>query len=419
MNLVTINLDALRHNYRFIDDLIRAHGGTWTLVSKVLCGHKEVLHALVALGVDAFGDSRLDNLRTIRGLFPDLENWYLRVPGPSSIADVAALTDVSLNSEIQTIQSLNAEASRRGKPHGVVIMIELGDLREGILPGSLTKFYESAFDLSHIEVRGIGANLGCLAGVPPSVDQFMQLVLYRELLELKFKRRLPLISAGTSVALPLLRDGQVPRAVNHFRIGEALFLGTDLMQGGVLAGLRDDVILLRAEIVELKEKGLGAPVDDSSIAPFASPVANADITLGQRGYRALVSVGQLDTDIAGLTPVSERHKIAGASSDITVVNLGDDPDGLAVGDFIEFRPNYAALLRLMHCRYITKAVTPSLEAFRGALGDAAQADPSPDPIPNIYTVAAKNEPLGVSASLQAEGGRAAMCGVNQGVEHGI
>ena len=144
------------------------------------------------------------------------------------------LTDASLNSEIEIIESLNDEARRMGKTHGIVIMIELGDLREGILPGSLIDFYEHVFHLSHIEVKGIGANLGCLAGAVPTVDQFMQLILYRELLELKFQHSLRLISAGSSAVLPLILDKQLPKPINHFRIGEAIFLGTDLINGGIL-----------------------------------------------------------------------------------------------------------------------------------------------------------------------------------------
>ena len=124
-------------------------------------------------------------------------------------------------------------------------------------------------------------------------------------------------------------------------------------------------MLLQAEIAELKEKGLASAAEGVSIAPFSTdqPAEAEEFSPGQRGYRALIGVGQLDTDINGLTPLNPEHQIAGASSDITVVNLGDDPGGLKVGDTIEFRLNYAALLRLMNCRYINKIVEPSLEVF--------------------------------------------------------
>ncbi len=369
MNRVTINLEALLHNFEVINGWMKKHDASWTVVSKVLCGNPDVLTALKHIGATSIGDSRLSNLKTMKRIYPEYEGWYLRVPGPSVIEEVVSLSTVSLNSERETIVALQDAAQKEGKTHHVIIMIELGDLREGILPGSLVNFYKSVFNLPHIHVLGIGANLGCLAGMAPNMDQLMQLVLYRELLELKFEHKLQLISAGSSATLPLLLEGRVPKGINHFRIGESLFLGTDLINGDVLPGLRDDVMLLRAEIAELKEKGLAPSADAPSIAPFAAdqPAPSGESAPGQRGYRALIGVGQLDTDISGLTPLNPEHQIAGASSDITVVNLGDDPGGLKVGDTIEFRLNYPALLHLMNCRYITKMVEPSIEEFEDAV----------------------------------------------------
>lgn len=362
MNRLIINLEVLRHNLTVVNDWMEQHRAGWTLVTKVLCGHVESLKALKALGVRSIADSRLDNLKTMGDIKPDFETWYLRVPDLSTIKDVVTLADVSLNSEIEVIEAINKEAKLQNKMHRVIIMIELGDLREGILPGTLTKFYEQVFELSNIEVLGIGANIGCLAGVVPNVDQYMQLILYRELLELKFRRKLPMISAGSTAVLPLVLDGQLPKAINHFRIGEAVFLGTDLINGGTLPGLRDDVMLLEAEIVEIKEKGLVPTAETASVAPFETEIQD-DASPGQRGYRALLSIGQLDTDISGLTPLDSSHKIAGASSDLTVVNLGDDPAGLKVGDTIKFRVNYSALLHSMAGRYVEKELWPPLSKF--------------------------------------------------------
>jgi predicted amino acid racemase len=364
VNRVTIDLHGLKHNLRIIKDWMEEHSASWTVVTKVLCGHTDSLRALQLLGVRSMGDSRLANLKAIDKIVPDFESWYLRVSDLSSVKEVASLADVSLNSEIEVIKILNEEAKRLNKIHRIIIMIELGDLREGILPGSLTRFYEQVFELPNIEVIGIGANLGCLAGAVPNVDQFTQLSLYRELLELKFQRKLPMISGGSSSVLPLFLEGGLPKAINHFRIGEAIFLGTDLVNGGTLPGLRDDVVLLEAEIAEIKEKGLVPLSETASMTPFESTDAEEDLSPGQRGYRALISVGQLDTDIAGLTPVNPEHRIAGASSDITVVNLGSDAGGMKVGDSIKFRVNYSAMLHLMVGKYVAKEVTPPLDEFK-------------------------------------------------------
>jgi predicted amino acid racemase len=210
-------------------------------------------------------------------------------------------------------------------------------------------------------VVGLGANLGCLAGAIPNIDQLNQLELHRELLELKFGRKIPKLSAGSSAVLPLLCKGLLPKAVNHFRIGESVFLGTDLIEGGVLRNLRNDVVVVEGEIAEIKEKSLVSPCATMDMAPFASVGDNNVQPPGTRGYRALVALGQLDTDVAGLTPIDPAHRIAGASSDITVVNLGADPTGLQVGDTIRFRVNYSGLLRLMNNKYIAKVLVPGAD----------------------------------------------------------
>jgi len=362
MNRVLINLEALNHNIKTIDNWMHKCKASWTLVTKVLCGHADTLRGLQELGVKSMGDSRIDNLRAIDKIFPDFESWYLRLPHLSFIKDIIEVSDVSLNSETDTIEALNTEAKKQNKKHRIIVMIELGDLREGILPGSLISFYEKIFKMTNIEVLGIGANFGCISGTGPSVDQLMQLTLYRELLELKFKMKLPLISAGSSVVLPLILENRVPKGINHFRIGEAVFLGTDLINGGCLQGLRDDAITLETEVVEIKEKSLVPMGNTTSRTPFASFESDDNITQ-ERGYRAIVTIGQLDTEVSGLTPINGSYKIAGASSDLTVVNIGKENHKIAVGDTLKFRTDYAALLRLMSCKYIKQVVTPSVEKF--------------------------------------------------------
>lgn len=363
MNRLVIDLRALHHNIETINGWIKEHGATWTLVTKALCGHVDTIRALQALGIRSMADSRIDNLKAIGKITPDFESWYLRLPSLTNVSDVVAVSDVSLNSELPVIDEIDRIAGEMGKKHHIIVMIELGDLREGILPGSLIEFYEHVFRLSHVEVLGIGANLGCLAGIVPTVDQMMQLALYRELLELKFGHPLPMISAGSSAVLPMLLEGRVPKSINHFRIGEAVFLGTDLVNGGFLKGLRDDAFVLEAEIVEIKEKSLAMQTDSSGISTF-EPICTEEFAPGQRGFRALLGVGQLDADIKALTPISPNVQLAGASSDVMVVNLGDNPDGLKIGDSLKFRPAYSALVRLMIGKYVAKTVTPDVGEFR-------------------------------------------------------
>ncbi|MCA9320337.1 MAG: hypothetical protein KDB53_06365, partial [Planctomycetes bacterium] len=200
--------------------------------------------------------------------------------------------------------------------------------------------------------------------------------MYRELLELKFKRKVPLISAGTSIALPLLRDGQLPACVNHFRIGESAFIGTDLLNGDSLAGLRDDAFTLEVEVVEVKEKSMAASGETNGMMPFRSVATDAPEP-GERGYRAITTIGQLDTDVSELTPLDPNHRIVGASSDMTVVSLGANDGKISVGESIKFRPSYGALVRLMLDKYVDKVVTPSVERFTKNVTDDREVDLPP------------------------------------------
>lgn len=359
MNRLWINPEAIRYNHGLVKKWVEDHGASLTVVTKALCGHPPTIRALADMGVTSIADSRLQNLRDLAGSDLDFERWFLRPPSQSQLEEVVQLTDVSLNTELGTVKKLNEAAMEQDRVHRVILMIELGDLREGILPGALVKLYNEIFQLENIEILGIGANLGCFSGTIPSVDQLMQLVLYRELLELKFQRELPVISAGSSVVLPFLLEGRVPRAINHFRVGEAILLGTDLINGGTIEGLRDDGFILEAEIIEMKEKSLtpsGETMDEIAPFPIAEEQEDQERAPGQRGYRAVVTVGGLDTEISGLVPVNKEYRIAGASSDVTVLNVGDNPEGLRTGDSLCFKMGYSTMVRLMNNSYTDKAL---------------------------------------------------------------
>ncbi|MBN1600341.1 MAG: alanine racemase [Chitinispirillaceae bacterium] len=357
MSRLHINIDALKHNIKQIEHIIKRRNNTWTLVTKVLCGYQEIIEEFVSMGLHSFGDTRLENMYSFPGGNHSIERWYLRVPPLSITEKIVDIAEVSINSEIATIRQLDKHARAAGKTHKIIVMIELGDLREGVLPGSLIDFYTSIFSLPNIEVLGIGANIGCLSGIVPSIDQLMQLVLYRELLELKFGHKLPLISAGTSATLSLLENKHVPEAVNHWRIGESVFLGNDLVNGGTLKGFRNDTFILEAEIAEIKKKGMVPIGEVANVAPFDTTYENEfELSPGQRGRRALITIGELDTDVRGLIPMSDSCRIVGASSDISVIHINDEDDSIKVGGTLRFRLTYSALLRLMNGRYIPKII---------------------------------------------------------------
>jgi chemotaxis protein methyltransferase CheR len=62
--------------------------------------------------------------------------------------EVIESVDVSLNSEIASLAALSEAAQRRGRRHDVIIVVDLGDLREGLWPRDLTSFMHEALGVS-------------------------------------------------------------------------------------------------------------------------------------------------------------------------------------------------------------------------------------------------------------------------------
>lgn len=354
MAYVTLGKSSLQHNYNFLNDLFTENGIEWAPVVKMLCGNELFLAYLLGLGDQQVCDARLSNLKTIKRLKPSVETIYIKPPAKNSIEDVVKYADVSFNSEFVTIKWLSEEAQRQNKTHRIIIMIELGDLREGIMGESLMTFYKKVFELPHIEVAGIGSNLNCLSGIMPSKDKLIQLSLYEQLIEAKFGKKIAGVSGGSSVMVPLLLKGVVPKGINHFRVGETLFFGTDIFENKTIPGMKDDVLKLNAEVIEITEKPV-APYGEMEETPSGEKVEVKEEDFGKTHKRAIIDVGLLDVSKPDfLTPTNPSLKIIGASSDMLVLDLNESEKEYKVGDIIQFKMTYMGALRVMNSYYIEK-----------------------------------------------------------------
>lgn len=353
MAYVTLNTRKLKDNFNQLDDLFRQHGIEWAVVAKMLCGNELYLKQVLDLGIRQVCDSRIDNLERIKTLAPDVETIFIKPPAKRNASKIVASADISFNTELDTIAALSDAAVLQGKQHRIVIMIELGELREGVLREDFIDFFASALQMPNIDIVGIGANLTCMYGVLPSEDKMRQLCLYKELVEARFGCNIPYVSGGASVTIPLIGNGELPEGINHFRVGETLFLGTDVYNGKPFAHLHNDVFRLHAEIIELNEKSL-VPAGDLG-RNLCGKVGRFDESLrGSKSYRAIVDMGLLDVEDGHVQPVDAALKIAGASSDMLVVDLGRNTRKLRVGDTIEFSMDYMGILRIMHSDYVDK-----------------------------------------------------------------
>lgn len=355
MAYLTLHRQKLQENFNYLKNLFEEHDVSWGIVSKLLCGNRKFLKELIDLGVPEIHDSRISNLAKIKEINPEIQTVYIKPVSKRNIAKMVKYADVSLNSELTTIRWISEEAQKQGKTHKIIIMVETGDLREGVMGDHLVDFYAQIFELPNIEVIGLGTNLNCLNGVMPSTDKLIQLSLYKQIIELKFNKKIPWVSAGTSVTIPLMLHKQLPKGINHFRVGETLFFGVDLFEEKIIDGMHGDVFELYAEIIEMQEKPL-LPSGTLAANPQGE-VAEIDESLyGRSSFRAILDIGLLDVDPKYLIPEDGEFEILGASSDMLILNLGENPKQYKVGDTVKFGLKYMGALGILNSSYVDKLV---------------------------------------------------------------
>ncbi|MCA1758000.1 MAG: alanine racemase [Bacteroidales bacterium] len=355
MAFIVLDTGKLKSNFEYLDSVFMQHDIKWSVVSKLLCGHKEFLTELLNLGLTQVCDSRVSNLKTIKSIKPDVETVYIKPPAKRAIKGIVKYADISMNTHIETIRLLSKEAGNQGKIHKIIIMIELGELREGVMGDDFMEFYENVFELDNIEVVGLGTNLSCLYGVLPSQDKLIQLSLYEQLIEARFGKQIPYVSGGSSVTIPMIFQNVLPKGINHFRVGETLFMGTDLFNNSILENMHPDVFMLYAEIIELIEKP-AIPTGEMGTNVEGNSYSFDESLIGQTSCRAIIDMGLLDVEESHIEATDSDIKIVGASSDMLVIDLGENKKNYRVGDLLEFKMDYMGILRVINSRYIDKRV---------------------------------------------------------------
>jgi predicted amino acid racemase len=347
---VTVDLAKITENTR---QVISAVGDLQVVgVTKVVCGSPEVARAMLEGGAVAIGESRLANIERLRNAGITAPVWLLRAPEPELAPDVLKLADVSLASELASVEALDRASARLGRRHAIVAMVDVGDLREGMLPEEFEPFLRAASRLEHVEIAGIGTSLTCYGAIVPSEENLGELVRLGNIAERLLGRRI-LVSGGMSSSIELASAGRMPAGVTNLRVGESILLGVSTVTREPLPGLRTDAIVAAATVIECKLKPT-VPVGEAAQDAFGGRPEFRD--RGTR-RRAICAIGRQDVVPEGLRPVDSRIHVLGASSDHLVLDVHDLPEPPAVGDRIAFVPNYAATLRLFTSPYVEKHMT--------------------------------------------------------------
>ena len=347
---IIVDIQKIKENTKTLVDFCNSKGIAVTGVTKVTCGMPLVGQAMLDGGVVSIGESRIENIQRLRSSGINAPIMMLRIPPLSQVDEIITSVDISLNSELSVIRSLSEAAVKRGKVHKIILMIDLGDLREGIWPTDLMDVAREVVQLNGVRIAGVGTNLTCFGGVLPSRKNMNELVGYAEKIEKEFDIELEIISGGNSSSLPLLMEGGMPDRINHLRLGESIVLGRETVNGTLWPGCHHDAFQLSAEVIELKKKP-SVPIGETGMDAFGETPVFSD-----KGdiLRAILSVGREDVIIDNLDPVDKGISVLGASSDHLLLDVTESYKSLELGDKVNFNLNYGALLASMTSNYVKK-----------------------------------------------------------------
>ena len=340
------DLALLRSNADAVISRCRGMGIRVCGVIKGVDGLPEAARVLRAAGAEELGTSRLEQVARCRAAGVPGPWLLIRIPGLTELPDVVALCETSLQSEWPTLLALEEECLRQNKTHRVIVMTDLGDLREGFWDKKeLVDVCERVErDLPHVQLAGIGVNLTCYGSTKPTPEKMNELVGLARQVEQRIGRKLEIVSGGATSSFTLVHWGTMPAGVNHLRIGEAILLGKDLqVDWGIrdMDYLRMDALTLRAEVVEVKDKPT-YPIGEFAIDAFGRKPVYEDRGIRRR---AILALGRADVgELESLIPREPGMTVIGGSSDHCIVDVEDCPRRLQVGDIVEFSLCYSHML---------------------------------------------------------------------------
>ena len=289
------DLALLRSNADAVISRCRGMGIRVCGVVKGVDGLPEAARVLRAAGAAELGTSRLAQVAKCRAAGVPRPWLLIRIPGLTELPDVVALCETSLQSEWPTLLALEEECLRQNKTHRVIVMTDLGDLREGFWDkDELVDVCERVErELPHVHLAGIGVNLTCYGSTKPTPEKMNELVGLARQVEQRIGRKLEIVSGGATSSFTLVHWGTMPAGVNHLRIGEAILLGKDLqVDWGIrdMDYLRMDALTLRAEVVEVKDKPT-YPIGEFAIDAFGRKPVYEDRGIRRR---AILALGRAD-----------------------------------------------------------------------------------------------------------------------------
>ena len=366
---LVIDIKKLEDNVKTLAAITKDDGScSLMIVTKGLCADLEMVKMLAKRPeVDFVADSRIKNIKSYSKIVQDAgkKTVLIRIPMLSEVDEIVKHVDVCFNSEMETVRAIDKAAAKEGKVQDVLLMIDLGDLREGIFFENEDEILKDAMeikDMKNVNLYGIGVNLTCYGAIIPKHENLSKLVEIARKIEAKTGLKLEMVSGGNSSSIYLIesdkmprigrmpKDEKMPEGINNLRLGEAFLLGNDTAYETEIPNTHHDAIKLQAQIVELKEKP-SLPIGEVGVDAFGEKPYYEDKGIMKR---AIIAVGKQDTDLGSMTPVDERIEIMGGSSDHIILDLTACNDDYKLGDIVEFTVGYGGMLKLVTSPYVDR-----------------------------------------------------------------
>lgn len=353
--LLQINQNKIYENARIVVEKCKEKGISISGVIKGFNGLNCIVKEFVRAGCAQIASSRSEKLIELRKQGLKTTTMLIRLPMESEIDELVRYIDISLNSEWRTIELIEEACRKQKKQHGVVLMFDLGDLREGFFdPKELISqalYIEN--NLSYVKLMGIGTNLGCYGSVRPTSENLGRLSALAEEINVMIGRKLEIVSGGGTTSLPLLFQGKMPPGINNLRVGEGILLNRDLpdLWNTHIPGMHQDTFILKTQIIEIKDKP-SYPIGEIYVDAFGNKPIYEDRGIRKR---ALLAVGKQDfVEHDKLIPSEEGIEVIGSSSDHLIVDIENSKRKLKVGDVIEFYMSYSPMLYLCSSEWVKK-----------------------------------------------------------------
>jgi ornithine racemase len=340
---LTLDLDVVTANTAALSASLLARGISLVGVTKAVDGEPAVGRAMLEAGAAGLADSRLPALTRLaaHALAP---LSLIRSPQPHELEEAAQVADRVFLSDEAAARRLGECAP--GYPLEVLLTVDLGDRREGVLPEDAGAVARVLAGIPGVSFAGVSVNFACLSGQLPSRALFeaAEAVLSELAGDCAAE---PLLSLGGTCCLQHL-DGSRPRFATEIRTGGGPLYGYDFVSGLPVSGVERRDPLLTASVLECYRK---PPVHLSEVGFDAfGHVPEVDLPSDEAWY-ALIALGRRDCEPAGLRPLLEGARIAGMTSDVGVVVV---PEQVAPGSELSFACDYDALVRAVTSPFVIK-----------------------------------------------------------------